>query len=218
MILYRYHSRMGFFRVVSDSTWAPNTWAQQSSPYLQEMSKNKLKSCSIIILPVFFLPLHTLCRLIYLMESKGIDTRELSLQRGLFGAEPWSESIRNKIEKSLGINAYDIYGISELMGPGVAGECEFKDGLHYWEDHFIAEIINPETGEILCDGCEGELVFTTLTRESMPLIRYRTGRYNIHKFRTMQMRKNPCEARADKIEKNRFSDCSRCKHISVRCG
>lgn len=114
-------------------------------------------------------------QIIYLMEKKGIRPQELSLQRGLFGAEPWSEKIRTRLETGLGIDAYDIYGISELMGPGVAGECEFKNGLHIWEDHFIAEIIDPATGETLRNGEEGELVVTTLTRESMPLIRYRTG-------------------------------------------
>jgi len=109
------------------------------------------------------------------LESKGIRCHELTLKRGLFGAEPWSEDIRGRIERALGIEAYDIYGISELMGPGVAGECEKKAGLHIWEDHFIAEIINPETGDVLPPGEQGELVITTLTRESMPLIRYRTG-------------------------------------------
>lgn len=109
------------------------------------------------------------------IERKGIRIQELTLKRGLFGAEPWSEEIRSRIESSLGIEAYDIYGISELMGPGVAGECECKNGLHIWEDHFFPEIINPETGAVLEPGKKGELVVTTLTRESMPLIRYRTG-------------------------------------------
>ena len=111
----------------------------------------------------------------YVIKKKGIDKHELTLRKGLFGAEPWSEDVRIQIEESLGIKAYDIYGISELMGPGVAGEFEYKDGLHVWEDHFIAEIIDPETGRILGPHEEGELVLTTLTRESMPLIRYRTG-------------------------------------------
>ena len=114
-------------------------------------------------------------QIINVMESKGIRRQELSLKKGVFGAEPWSEEIRSRIESSLGIDAYDIYGLSEAMGPGVAGECEFKDGLHLWEDHFIAEIIDPKTGTALEPGEEGELVLTTLTRESMPLIRYRTG-------------------------------------------
>ncbi len=95
--------------------------------------------------------------------------------KGLFGAEPWSEDVRSRIEEALGISAFDIYGISELMGPGVAGECSERKGLHVWEDHFLPEIIDPETGAVLEPGAEGELVVTTLTRESMPLIRYRTG-------------------------------------------
>ena len=81
----------------------------------------------------------------HVMEKKGIRSQELTLRKGLFGAEPWSEDVRSKIEQSLGIEAYDIYGISEIMGPGVAGECEYKNGLHIWEDHFIAEIIDPES-------------------------------------------------------------------------
>jgi len=109
------------------------------------------------------------------VAHRKIRSQELTLRRGLFGAEPWSEEIRRKIESVLGIEAFDIYGISELMGPGVAGECECKNGLHIWEDHFIPEIIDPETGEVLEPGEKGELVVTTLTRESMPLIRYRTG-------------------------------------------
>ena len=109
------------------------------------------------------------------METSGVRSQELSIRKGLFGAEPWSETIRSRIESALGIQAYDIYGISELMGPGVAGECECKCGLHLWEDHFIPEIVNPDSGDILGPGETGELVVTTLTRESMPLIRYRTG-------------------------------------------
>jgi len=109
------------------------------------------------------------------MEKKGILSQQLSLKTGLFGAEPWSEEVRSKIESSLGLKAYDIYSISELMGPGVAGECEYKDGLHIWEDHFLPEIVDLESGAVLEPGCEGELVVTTLSRESMPLIRYRTG-------------------------------------------
>ncbi|MHB9028831.1 MAG: phenylacetate--CoA ligase family protein, partial [Candidatus Latescibacterota bacterium] len=111
----------------------------------------------------------------HVMSKKDIRSQQLSLTRGLFGAEPWSEEVRARIEESLGIKAYDIYGISELMGPGVAGECECRDGLHIWEDHFLPEIIDPESGAVLEPGKEGELVVTTLTREAMPLIRYRTG-------------------------------------------
>jgi len=109
------------------------------------------------------------------LKNKGIRKQELTLKCGLFGAEPWSENIRSSIETSLGIEAYDIYGISELMGPGIAGECEYKNGLHIWEDHFIAEIVDPDSGNVLGPGESGELAVTTLTREAMPVIRYRTG-------------------------------------------
>ena len=103
------------------------------------------------------------------------DPRETSLQVGIFGAEPWTHAMRLEVEEAFDMHAVDIYGLSEIIGPGVANECvETKDGLHVWEDHFYPEIINPETGEVLPDGEEGELVFTTLTKEAMPMIRYRT--------------------------------------------
>ena len=106
---------------------------------------------------------------------QGMDPRESSLKVGIFGAEPWTEAMRREIEGKAGIDAVDIYGLSEIMGPGVANECiETKDGPTLWEDHFYPEIINPETGEVLPDGEEGELVFTTLTKEGLPMIRYRT--------------------------------------------
>jgi len=106
---------------------------------------------------------------------QGMDARESSLKVGIFGAEPWTEAMRRDIEASAGIDAVDIYGLSEVMGPGVASECiESKDGPVIWEDHFYPEIIDPETGEVLPDGSEGELVFTSLTKEAMPVIRYRT--------------------------------------------
>jgi len=109
------------------------------------------------------------------MDRQGIDPHELALRVGIFGAEPWTEAMRLEIEQRLGIDAVDIYGLSEVMGPGVAQEClETKDGPTIWEDHFYPEIINPETGEVLPDGEEGELVFTSLTKEAMPVIRYRT--------------------------------------------
>ena len=109
------------------------------------------------------------------MDRQGIDPRELALRVGIFGAEPWTEAMRLEIEQRLGIDAVDIYGLSEVMGPGVAQEClETKDGPTIWEDHFYPEIIDPETGEVLPDGEEGELVFTSLTKEAMPIIRYRT--------------------------------------------
>lgn len=108
------------------------------------------------------------------MEKEGIDPKSLSLKLGLFGAEPWSESMRKEIEDRLFINATDNYGVSEVMGPGVSAECEHKNGLHLYEDHFIPEIIDPQTLKVLPPGAEGELVLTTLTKEAFPLIRYRT--------------------------------------------
>lgn len=106
---------------------------------------------------------------------QGIDPRQSSLKIGIFGAEPWTEAMRREIETNAGIDAVDIYGLSEVMGPGVASECiESKDGPVIWEDHFYPEVIDPETGELLPDGEEGELVFTTLTKEAFPVIRYRT--------------------------------------------
>ena len=106
---------------------------------------------------------------------QGVDPRESGLKIGIFGAEPWTEAMRHDIENKAGIDAVDIYGLSEVMGPGVASECiESKDGPVVWEDHFYPEIIDPDTGELLPDGEEGELVFTSLTKEAMPVIRYRT--------------------------------------------
>ncbi|ADL42349.1 Phenylacetate--CoA ligase [Caldicellulosiruptor obsidiansis OB47] len=108
------------------------------------------------------------------MEEMGIDKSQLKLKSGVFGAEPWSENMRKEIETKLNIKAYDIYGLSEIIGPGVSFECEYQCGMHINEDHFLPEIINPETGEVLGEGEYGELVFTTITKEGLPLIRYRT--------------------------------------------
>ncbi|HHV80235.1 MAG: phenylacetate--CoA ligase [Dictyoglomi bacterium] len=108
------------------------------------------------------------------MEEMGIDKTQLKLRSGIFGAEPWSENMRKEIESKLNIKAYDIYGISEIIGPGVAFECECQNGMHINEDHFLPEIIDPDTGEVLEEGKYGELVFTTITKEGLPLIRYRT--------------------------------------------
>jgi phenylacetate-CoA ligase len=108
-------------------------------------------------------------------RKEGLDPRKSSIKIGIFGAEPWTNSMREEIEQAFDMHAVDIYGLSEVMGPGVAQECvETKDGLHIWEDHFYPEIIDPVTGEVLPDGSEGELVFTTLTKEGLPIIRYRT--------------------------------------------
>ena len=109
------------------------------------------------------------------MRRQGLDAAASSIKVGIFGAEPWTEAMRREIEASAGLDAVDIYGLSEVMGPGVASECiESKDGPVIWEDHFYPEIIDPETGEVLPEGSEGELVFTTLTKEALPVIRYRT--------------------------------------------
>lgn len=108
------------------------------------------------------------------MEAVGIKKEDLKLKAGIFGAEPWTDSMRKEIEERLGLMAIDIYGLSEVIGPGVASECECKNGLHIPEDHFIPEIIDPKTEEVLPPGSKGELVFTTITKEGLPLIRYRT--------------------------------------------
>jgi len=115
---------------------------------------------------------------LYLAEeaaAEGVDIRSSKLRVGIFGAEPWSEAMRGEIEANLGLDAIDIYGLSEIMGPGVAIECiEAKQGLHIWEDHFIPEIIDPATGQPVAAGEKGELVITTITKQGIPLIRYRT--------------------------------------------
>jgi phenylacetate-CoA ligase len=109
------------------------------------------------------------------MQAQGIDAHDTALEIGIFGAEPWTNEMRQQIEQRASLHAVDIYGLSEVIGPGVANECvETKDGLHIWEDHFYPEIINPDTGEVLPDGEQGELVFTSLTKEAFPIIRYRT--------------------------------------------
>jgi phenylacetate-CoA ligase len=128
-----------------------------------------------------FTPEAILCTPSYLltiadaMEEAGMDPRSSSLRVAVLGAEPWTEEMRRELEERLAIDAVDIYGLSEVMGPGVGNECvETKDGPHIWEDHFYPEIIDSETGEVLPDGTEGELVFTSLTKEAFPVIRYRT--------------------------------------------
>ena len=107
------------------------------------------------------------------IEEMGVKDK-LKLKAGIFGAEPWTEEMRHQIEEKLGLKAYDIYGLSEIMGPGVSYECEYQCGMHVCEDNFIPEIIDPDTGEVLPEGAQGELVFTTITKEGFPLIRYRT--------------------------------------------
>jgi phenylacetate-CoA ligase len=130
---------------------------------------NDFKPRVILVTPSYCL------NLIDEMERQGMDPVASSLEIGIFGAEPWTDSMRAEIEARLGIDAVDIYGLSEVIGPGVSQECvETKDGPTIWEDHFYPEIIDPETGEVLPDGTEGELVFTSLTKQACPVIRYRT--------------------------------------------
>ncbi len=110
------------------------------------------------------------------MHQEGLTKNDLRLRYGIFGAEPWSEAMRDRLESEFGIDALDIYGLSEIMGPGVAMECrEKKHGLHVWEDHFLIEIVDPETGEPVPDGSYGEVTFTSLTKQAFPVVRYRTG-------------------------------------------
>ncbi|GAB3587215.1 phenylacetate--CoA ligase PaaK [Calidifontibacter terrae] len=124
---------------------------------------------AIMVTPSYFLAV------LDALEERGIDPRELPLELGIFGAEPWTNAMRTEIEAKAGMHATDIYGLSEVMGPGVAQECvETKDGLHIWEDHFYPEIVNPLTDEPVPDGHVGELVFTSLTKQAMPVLRYRT--------------------------------------------
>lgn len=115
---------------------------------------------------------------VYLAETMAqeciVPSKDLKLKLGMFGAEPWSDKIRERIQRDMNIKAFDIYGLTELCGPGVSVECEEHAGLHIWEDHFIVETIDPDTGEVLPDGREGELVFTTLTKSGLPMLRYRT--------------------------------------------
>ncbi len=128
-----------------------------------------------------------------IIEELGMSKEDLNLRVGLFGGEGCTSEMREIIEQKLGIIATDNYGMSELIGPGVAGECYERNGLHIAEDHFIAEIIDPETGEVLPEGSEGEIVFTSLTKEAFPILRYRTGDIYPHRLRAVQMRKDPRE-------------------------
>ena len=130
---------------------------------------NDFKPTTIMVTPSYMLAILDEFR------AQNIDPRESSLEVGIFGAEPWTNAMRADVEQAFDMHAVDIYGLSEVIGPGVANECvETKDGLHIWEDHFFPEIINPETGKPVADGERGELVFTSLTKEAFPIIRYRT--------------------------------------------
>lgn len=132
------------------------------------------------------------------IEQYGIDPKDIKLKSGVFGAEPWSENMRKKIEDRLGISAHDIYGLSEIMGPGVAIECECKNGMHIWEDHFLPEIVDPNTLEPLPYGSPGELVFTTLTKEGIPVLRYRTRDLSV-------LHKEKCECGRTHVRMERVS-------------
>ena len=134
----------------------------------QIMLMKDFGTTAISCTPSFFL------HLLDVAAEMDIDVRKLSLRVGAFGAEPWSEAMRRKIEELAGIRAFDIYGLSEIVGPGVGAECTCQNGLHIFEDHYYPEIIDPESGEVLPDGEEGELVLTTLSKQAMPVIRYRT--------------------------------------------
>jgi phenylacetate-CoA ligase len=124
---------------------------------------------------LFATPSYALC-LVDEFRAQGLDPRRSSLKLGSFGAEPWTNAMRAELEDAFDMDALDSYGLSEVIGPGVAGECvETKDGLHIWEDHFYPEIVDPATGAVLPDGAFGEIVFTSLTKEAMPVVRYRTG-------------------------------------------
>ncbi|KAE9628239.1 phenylacetate--CoA ligase [Parasedimentitalea maritima] len=130
---------------------------------------NDFKPDGIMVTPSYML------NILEQFHKQGLDPRDSSLSVGIFGAEPWTNAMRQEVEAAFDMHAVDIYGLSEIMGPGVANECvETKDGLHIWEDHFYPEIIDPVTGEVVEDGEMGELVFTTLTKEGLPMVRYRT--------------------------------------------
>lgn len=130
---------------------------------------NDFRPQGIMVTPSYML------NILEAFRTAGLDPQQSSLDVGIFGAEPWTDAMRSEMETAFDMHAVDIYGLSEIIGPGVANECvESKDGLHIWEDHFYPEIIDPETGAVLADGEEGELVLTTLTKEGMPMIRYRT--------------------------------------------
>jgi len=134
----------------------------------QIMLMSDFGTTAICCTPTYFL--HMMERAL----AVGVDLRKLPLRAGIFGAEPWTEEMRRHIEEHSGIKAFDIYGLTEIIGPGVGVECSYHDGLHIFEDHFYPEIVNPETGKLVAEGEEGELVLTTLSKQAMPLLRYRT--------------------------------------------
>jgi phenylacetate-CoA ligase len=171
----RSYTITAFLPADSGSTTAPSASASRSYPSGSGNTKRQIeimrdfKTTSFTSTPSYALHLAEVAREMDGEPSSG------SRRQGGCGGQPWSEAIRRQIETAFGIDAYDNYGLSELCGPGVACECEEKDGLHVWEDYFILEVIDPETGEVLADGEKGELVFTPLWKQAMPLLRYRTG-------------------------------------------
>ncbi len=148
----------------------------------------------------------------YAKEEMGIDPSSLKLKKGSFGAEMWTEEMRREIEKRFGIEAYNVYGLTEIIGPGVAHECPAKKGLHIWEDHFLVEIIDPETGEVLPEGQEGELVITSLSRIGMPMIRFRT-----RDITTLHREKCDCGRTMARIEriKGRSDDMIKVRGVMI---
>lgn len=135
------------------------------------------------------------------LAEEGVNAADLPLRIGVFGAEPWTNAMRSKIEEGLSITAYDIYGLSEIIGPGVSFSCQYQDGLHIAEDHFVPEIINPDTLERLSNGETGELVFTTITKEAMPLLRYRTRDLSSLKY-------DPCSCGRTSVRMAKIFGCS----------
>ena len=140
---------------------------------------------------------------------------QLSLKAGIFGAEPWTEDMRHQIEQSLGIKAYDVYGLTEITGPGVSYECSAQNGMHVCEDMFIPEIIDPDTEEVLPPGSFGELVFTTITKEGMPMMRYRTRDLCVLDYEKMRMWKNTCKNEETCRKNRRYAYYKRRKRIPV---
>ncbi len=146
----------------------------------------------------------------------GIDLSKLSLRYGCFGAEPWSEAMRREVEAKFGIKAMDTYGLSEIIGPGVASEChQAQNGLHIWEDHFLCELIDPDTTQVLPPGEAGELVLTTLTKEALPMIRYRTRDITRLQRRALRVRTHPSPHDAGHRPQRRHADHPRRQRLSI---
>ena len=149
-------------------------------------------------------------------ERMGVDIRKLPLRIGIFGAEPWSDAMRRDLEARLGLQAVDLYGLSEIIGPGVAVECDVaRNGLHGWEDHFLFEVIDPKTLEPAADGEPGELVITTLTKEALPMVRYRSRDITHADARALRLRPHPCAHHARHRPRRRHADHPRRQCVSL---